>query len=78
MSNLVDLGGGNWVNPRYVTSVEYKYYPNNPHRSETLVWVVKDAGYGTGTFSFPGDRRNELATIINQETPAAPKRVKAK
>jgi hypothetical protein len=65
---LVKLPNGNFVHPRHVTCIEYKHYPANPHNSATLVWVRKDAGYGTGTFSFKGDRRDELAAIINQET----------
>jgi hypothetical protein len=60
---LVKLPNGDYVNPAHVTCVEFKSYS---HSSETLVWVKKNAGYGTGQFAFVGDRREELAKILNQ------------
>jgi hypothetical protein len=43
--------------------VEFKEETYGKH---TYLWVKKNAGYGTGSFCFPGDRREELAKIINQ------------
>ena len=60
---LVKLPDGNYVNPMHVTCVEFKDQTYGKH---TWVWVKKDAGYGTGSFRFTGDRREELAKIINQ------------
>jgi len=60
--NLVKLPCGNFVNPKYVTSIELEKYDGE--KSNTIVWVVKNAGYGTGKFTYSGDQRDSLAKLI--------------
>lgn len=59
----VKLRDGVWVNPKYVTCIQVKKYEKSV---ETLVWVVKDAGYGTGSISFTGDVAEDLAMKLNK------------
>lgn len=59
---LVKLPDGNLVNPAFVTCIELKVYER---RSETVLWCVGHAGYGTTSFSFPGDQRKKLAELID-------------
>lgn len=61
---MVKLPNGNWVNPEHVTCIECKKYPNS---IITSLWVKMSGGYGTSNFDFPGDCRDSLAKIINQE-----------
>ena len=50
---MIQIGhNGEWVNPRYVTSIEHAelylngHYPKPPTKGSKL-WVVGNAGYGT-------------------------------
>ena len=54
---LVELPDGTFVNPDYVTSIEFDSF--------TLVWVVGHSGYHTYAVRFDGDRVKELAKLIN-------------
>lgn len=72
MNTLVQLPDGSWVNPAHVTCIELdkrNTYPSGHCR--TWVWVKKDAGYGAGAIQFDGDRRDELARIVNSVSGAA-------
>jgi hypothetical protein len=61
-TKLVKLPNGCWVNPDYVTCVELQGSKGTLY---TAVWVVKDAGYGTGSYSFAGDIKDEIAKLLN-------------
>ena len=64
-STLVKLPNGEWVNPNYVTNICNEKYDT---KIWTKLWIVKDAGYGTGQILFEGDCKDQLAKIINQES----------
>jgi hypothetical protein len=67
---LIKLPGGEWVNPQYVTAIEVvtvDTYTNPPKQPWTKIWVVKDAGYGTGSIMLQGDRADEIAELLNQK-----------
>lgn len=66
IGNLVKLPNGNFVNPAHVTCIELEN-GLTPPAVNTRLWVKKDAGYGTGSFVFPGDQRAGLAAIVNGE-----------
>lgn len=61
---LVQIGNlGEWVNPKYVTSIQRVI---NPHttRIQSKVWVVGNAGYGTyEIYSYL--THNEVAAKLN-------------
>ena len=49
---MIQIGhNGEWVNPRYVTSIEHaEVYINGPRTTPakgSKLWVVGNAGYGT-------------------------------
>jgi hypothetical protein len=64
MSTQVKLPNGDYVNPRYVTSIRTQTFSSG--KTVTYVWVVGNSGYGTFFIDFDGDRRNELAKLINE------------
>lgn len=66
---LVKLPDGNYVNPAEVTLIEIVKRVDSqcrPITPNTLVWVRAHAGYGTTSLTFEGDRRDELAALINK------------
>ena len=65
--NLVQLTDGVWVNPAYVTCVERRHGSNTQKdKVFTRAWVVKDAGYNTGSYELPGDQVARVAALLNQ------------
>jgi hypothetical protein len=59
----VKLPNGNYVNPSYVTTIR-----TTQGRYDiiwTELWVVGHAGYGTLSYIFKGDVRDELALLLN-------------
>ena len=62
-SSLVKLPDGNFVNPAHVTCIELSRPLGG--KSFTLLWVKKNAGYGTGSICFEGDIRAELGALLN-------------
>lgn len=61
---LVKLPNSDYVNPDYVTSIEY-LKSNSGGNGRTKVWVIGNAGYHTYSIDFDGDRRDELVKLIN-------------
>lgn len=61
---LVKLPNGQWVNPNHVTCVELEH-SSDSKRDWTLLWVKKNSGYGTGSFTFEGDQRDAIAGLLN-------------
>ena len=69
---LIQIGhNGEWVNPKYVTSVEKGelylngHYPNPPTKGSKL-WVVGNAGYGTYSI-LTTLSPNEVAAKLNEQ-----------
>lgn len=65
MTKGILLPNGDIVNPEHVTSVvldEGRTGPNS--RTNTLIWVRGNSGYGTFSIKFKGDRGEELGKLI--------------
>lgn len=58
-ARLVTLPNDQVVNPSYVTAIEFKH-------GYTLLWVVKNSGYGTASYEFAGDQRQKLKKLLEQ------------
>lgn len=61
---LVKLPSGNYVNPDFVTSINYLPGPTQYTPGTTVMWVVGGAGYHTYEMRFSGDCRDELYNIL--------------